>query len=67
MLKILMKTDFQQRLRDHNPVTDPWTNQVVSGNDLIPNIDLRAAIEDYKLHALQFSIPVRMIGAAVQL
>ena len=58
---------FAQRMQDHTPLTDPWSNQKVQRADLTPNLNLKEAIEDYKLHALHYSIPMRLAGATVQL
>ena len=58
---------FAQRMQDHTLPTDPWTNQEVRRAKLTPNLNLKEAIEDYKLHALHYSIPIHLPGAAVQL
>ena len=34
---------FAQRMRDHTPLTDPWTNQEVQRADLTPNLNLGRA------------------------
>lgn len=58
---------FLRRTQEDAPLTDPWTNQEVQRADLTPNLNLKEAIEDYKLHALHYSIPMRLGGAVVQL
>ena len=52
---------FVKRMQDHAPLTDPCGNQEVPRADLTPNINLKEAIEDYRLHALQYSTPMSSI------
>ena len=65
--RMAFQKHFVRRIQDKAQLTDPWTNHEVSRADLTPNMNLKEAIEDYKLHALHYSIPMRMAGAAVQL
>ena len=40
---------FAQRMQDHTLPTDPWTNQEVRRAKLTPNLNLKEAIEVYKV------------------